>query len=129
MNIFFLYFIPGLPELGEAIQAGPVWLVDNLPDANLLGIADQWGLAEKQGQELRLMLFGLLLVIMMIVRPQGLSPSPRRQAEVEMIEEEKAEEAGEAAGFREGALGEPAGATISNRRRHPAGLENVRRTE
>jgi branched-chain amino acid transport system permease protein len=129
MNIFFLHFIPGLPELGEALQAGPVWIVENLPDANLLGIADKWGLAQKQGQELRLMLFGLLLVIMMIVRPQGLSPSPRRQAEVEMIEEEKAEEAGEAAGFHEGALGEPVGGDLQQPEPSPGSARYRSETE
>ncbi|MPZ24354.1 MAG: hypothetical protein GEU28_12650 [Dehalococcoidia bacterium] len=88
LNVFFI------PEF---IQAGPVWLVEQLP----------WDLADRSGQELRLVIFGLLLVIMMIVRPQGLSPSPRRIAEFEAVQEEVSDRPAEIAGFREDALGEP----------------------
>jgi branched-chain amino acid transport system permease protein len=77
----------------EFVQAGPVWLVKQLP----------WGLADRSGQELRYVLFGLGLVVMMILRPQGLSPSPRRQAEIEMIEEERAELPEELGGVSEDA--------------------------
>jgi hypothetical protein len=47
----------------------------------------------------RLMVFGALLVVMMILRPEGLIPSKRRRLEVrpeEVTEEEEAPPAGEA---------------------------------
>jgi branched-chain amino acid transport system permease protein len=108
LNIFFPWFIPGLPQLGEVLQAVPIWVVENIPDANLFGLADQWDLANKSGQELRLVIFGLLLVVMMIVRPQGLAPSARREVELKDIpEEERIEEPADIAGYADDALGAP----------------------
>ena len=89
-------------------QAVPIWVVENIPDANLFGLADQWDLASKSGQELRVVIFGLLLVVMMIIRPQGLAPSARREVELkDLPEEERIEEPAEIGGYEEGALGAP----------------------
>ncbi|HET9201447.1 MAG TPA: hypothetical protein VFO84_10810, partial [Dehalococcoidia bacterium] len=108
LNIFFPWFIPGLPQLGEVVQAVPIWVVENIPDANLFGLADKWDLASKSGQELRVVIFGLLLVVMMIIRPQGLAPSARREVELkDLPEEERIEEPAEIGGYEEGALGAP----------------------
>jgi len=40
------------------------------------------------GSDWRLVIFGALLIVMMIVRPEGFVPSRRRKAEFEMLEEE-----------------------------------------
>ncbi|MEX2238374.1 MAG: branched-chain amino acid ABC transporter permease [Dehalococcoidia bacterium] len=101
LNVFFL------PEF---IQEGPIWLVEQLP----------WDLAGREGQELRLVLFGLLLVVMMVIRPQGLAPSPRRQFElVEMVEQDKADQPGGIAGFSEDASGEPPSSPIASPQPEP----------
>jgi branched-chain amino acid transport system permease protein len=106
LNVFFI------PEF---IQAVPIWVVENIPDANIFGLADQWDLASKSGQELRLVIFGLLLVVMMIIRPQGLAPSLRREIELKDIpEEERIEEPAGIAGFEEDASGAPPSSPIES---------------
>jgi hypothetical protein len=42
-------------------------------------------------EQVLLVIFGALLIVMMIVRPEGFVPSRRRKAEFEMLEEEEAE--------------------------------------
>ena len=40
------------------------------------------------GSDWRLVVFGAMLIVMMVFRPEGFVPSRRRKAEFEMLEEE-----------------------------------------
>jgi branched-chain amino acid transport system permease protein len=65
----------------------------------ILGAAVLVGLPEvlREVEEYRILAYGALLVIMMIVRPEGLWPAPRRRLEFHEAEEQPPEAASAAA--------------------------------
>ena len=88
-------------------------LVDRAtPWVQSLGRAlDLPALAETNLINFKLMIFGLALVVMMLLRPEGLFPSAQRRAELHEAEEAEGEGVTVAErALQEGALGEPPGA-------------------
>jgi len=76
--------IPGVILGGLIIVSADIFFLNRLTDL-LKQIASNSGsqaLSDFKASDYRLMLFGLVLVVMMLVRPEGLLPNARRRAEL-----------------------------------------------
>ena len=75
--IYFVlnYFIPGMPPAVES-------LANNIGLGTLNARNGDWPGLPVESQRLQLILFGLILVVMMLLRPQGIFPSRVREQEL-----------------------------------------------
>jgi branched-chain amino acid transport system permease protein len=76
--------IPGVILGGLIIVSADVFFLNRLTDLlkQVAANSNNTALADFKASDYRLMLFGIVLVIMMLVRPEGLVPSARRKAEL-----------------------------------------------
>lgn len=76
--------IPGVILGGLIIVSADIFFLNRLTDLlkQIASNSNAAALADFKASDYRLMLFGIVLVIMMLVRPEGLVPSERRRAEL-----------------------------------------------
>ena len=76
--------IPGVILGGLIIVSADIFFLNRLTDLlkQIASNSNNTALADFKASDYRLMLFGIVLVIMMLVRPEGLVPSARRRAEL-----------------------------------------------
>jgi branched-chain amino acid transport system permease protein len=76
--------IPGVILGGLIIVSADIFFLNRLTDLlkQIAGNSNSQALADFKASDYRLLLFGLVLVVMMLVRPEGLVPSARRKAEL-----------------------------------------------
>jgi branched-chain amino acid transport system permease protein len=76
--------IPGVILGGLIIVSADIFFLNRLTDLlkQIASNSNSQALADFKASDYRLMLFGIVLVIMMLVRPEGLVPSARRKAEL-----------------------------------------------
>jgi branched-chain amino acid transport system permease protein len=76
--------IPGVILGGLIIVSADIFFLNRLTDLlkQIASSSQSQALADFKASDYRLMLFGLVLVVMMLVRPEGLLPSARRKAEL-----------------------------------------------
>ncbi|HNP71254.1 MAG TPA: hypothetical protein PLO33_05100 [Kouleothrix sp.] len=81
--------IPGVILGGLIIVSADIFFLNRLTDLlkQIASNSNNEALANFKASDYRLMLFGIVLVIMMLVRPEGLVPSARRRAELHADEE------------------------------------------
>src|SRR6266508_442565 len=81
--------IPGVIIGGLLIVSADIFFLNRLTDLlkQIASNSNSAALADFRASDYRLMLFGMVLVIMMLVRPEGLVPSIRRRAELHPDEE------------------------------------------
>jgi branched-chain amino acid transport system permease protein len=81
--------IPGVIIGGLLIVSADIFFLNRLTDLlkQIASNSNNAALADFKASDYRLMLFGMVLVIMMLVRPEGLVPSARRKAELHADEE------------------------------------------
>jgi branched-chain amino acid transport system permease protein len=81
--------IPGVILGGLIIVSADIFFLNRLTDLlkQIASNSNNAALADFKASDYRLMLFGIVLVIMMLVRPEGLVPSARRKAELHADEE------------------------------------------
>jgi branched-chain amino acid transport system permease protein len=81
--------IPGVIIGGLLIVSADIFFLNRLTDLlkQIASNSNSAALADFRSSDYRLMLFGMVLVIMMLVRPEGLVPSIRRRAELHPDEE------------------------------------------
>ncbi|MBK9713485.1 MAG: branched-chain amino acid ABC transporter permease [Kouleothrix sp.] len=86
--------IPGVILGGLIIVSADVFFLNRLTDLlkQIASNSNNEALANFKASDYRLMLFGMVLVMMMLVRPEGLIPSARRKAELHADEEVAAQE-------------------------------------
>ena len=86
--------IPGVILGGLIIVSADVFFLNRLTDLlkQIASNSNNEALANFKASDYRLMLFGMVLVMMMLVRPEGLIPSARRKAELHAEEEVAAQE-------------------------------------
>ncbi|HJZ46758.1 MAG TPA: hypothetical protein VKE41_06315 [Roseiflexaceae bacterium] len=86
--------IPGVILGGLMIVSADIFFLNRLTDLlkQIASNSNSQALADFKASDYRLMLFGLVLVVMMAVRPEGLVPSARRKAELHASEEVAAQE-------------------------------------
>jgi branched-chain amino acid transport system permease protein len=76
--------IPGVILGGLIIVSADIFFLNRLTDLlkQIAANSNSQALADFKASDYRLLLFGLVLVVMMLVRPEGLVPSARRKAEL-----------------------------------------------
>jgi branched-chain amino acid transport system permease protein len=76
--------IPGVILGGLIIVSADIFFLNRLTDLlkQIASNSHSQALADFKASDYRLLLFGLVLVLMMLVRPEGLLPSERRKAEL-----------------------------------------------
>lgn len=81
--------IPGVILGGLIIVSADVFFLNRLTDLlkQISSNSNNAALADFKASDYRLMLFGIVLVIMMLVRPEGLVPNARRKAELHADDE------------------------------------------
>jgi branched-chain amino acid transport system permease protein len=86
--------IPGVILGGLIIVSADIFFLNRLTDLlkQIAANSHSQALADFKASDYRLLLFGLVLVVMMLVRPEGLVPSARRKAEMRGGEEVAAQE-------------------------------------
>jgi len=86
--------IPGVILGGLIIVSADIFFLNRLTDLlkQIASNSHSQALADFKASDYRLMLFGMVLVVMMLVRPEGLLPSERRKAELHADEEITAQE-------------------------------------
>src|SRR4029453_4673827 len=86
--------IPGVILGGFIIVSADIFFLNRLTDLlkQIASNSNSQALADFKASDYRLLLFGLVLVVMMLVRPEGLLPSARRKAELHAEEEIVAQE-------------------------------------
>jgi branched-chain amino acid transport system permease protein len=86
--------IPGVILGGLLIVSADIFFLNRLTDLlkQIASNSHSQALADFKASDYRLLLFGAVLVVMMLVRPEGLLPSARRRAELHAEEEVAAQE-------------------------------------
>jgi branched-chain amino acid transport system permease protein len=86
--------IPGVILGGLIIVSADTFFLNRLTDLvkQVASNSQAQALADFKASDYRLLLFGVVLVVMMLVRPEGLLPSERRKAELHADEEITAQE-------------------------------------
>jgi branched-chain amino acid transport system permease protein len=86
--------IPGVILGGLMIVSADIFFLNRLTDLlkQIASNSHSQALADFKASDYRLLLFGAVLVLMMLVRPEGLLPSERRRAELHADEEITAQE-------------------------------------
>jgi branched-chain amino acid transport system permease protein len=86
--------VPGVILGGLLIVSADTFFLNRLTDLvkQIASNSNSQALADFKASDYRLLLFGVVLVVMMLVRPEGLLPSARRKAELHADEDIVAQE-------------------------------------